>query len=54
MIANTFIADDPIKNRLMKLILFNLNLVLYIVINGLFFSEVYISQLYNIKIKSKE
>ena len=53
MIANTFIADDPIKNRLMKLILFNLNLVLYIVINGLFFSEVYISKLYHIEKKDE-
>ena len=53
MIANTFIADDPIKNRLMKLILFNLNLVLYIVINGLFFSEAYISKLYHIEKKMK-
>ena len=34
--ANTFIASDPIKKREIKLILFNLNIVLYIVINGLF------------------
>ena len=49
IIANTFIAYDPIKKRIIKIILFSLNLILYIVINGLFFSEVYISQLYNIK-----
>ena len=49
LIANTFIASDPIKKRAVKIILFNLNLILYIVINGLFFSEVYISRLYNIK-----
>ena len=49
IIANTFYATDQIKKRTIKLILFNLNLVLYIVINGLFFSEVYISTLYNIK-----
>ena len=49
IISNTFIASDPIKQRTIKLILFNLNIVLYIVRNGLFFSEVYISELYNIK-----
>ena len=49
IIANTFFASDEIKKRSIKLILFNLNLVLYFVINGLFFSEVYISELYNIK-----
>ena len=48
-ITNTFIASDRIKTRSIKLILFNLNLVLYMVVNGLFFSEVYISELYNIK-----
>ena len=49
LITNTFIASDRIKKRSIKLILFNLNLVLYIVVNGLFFSEVYISELFNIK-----
>ena len=49
IIANTFVASDPIKKRAIKLIFFSFNLILYIVINGLFFSEVYISELYNIK-----
>ena len=49
IITNTFIASDHIKKRSIKIILFNLNLVLYIVVNGLFFSEVYISELFNIK-----
>ena len=48
IIANTFIADDPIKSRSIKIILFSLNLILYFVINGLFISEDYISELYNI------
>ena len=46
IIANTFIAVDPIKSRAIKIILFNLNLILYFVINGLFISEDYISELY--------
>ena len=49
IIANTFIASDPIKKRAIKFILFTFNLILYIVINGLFFNEVYISKLYKIK-----
>ena len=48
IIANTFIAIDPIKSRAIKIILFNLNLILYFVINGLFISEDYISELYYI------
>ena len=48
IIANTFIAVDPIKSRAIKIILFNLNIVLYFVINGLFISESYISELYNL------
>ena len=48
IILNTFIAEDPIKPRAIKIILFNLNLILYFVINGLFISEDYISELYNI------
>jgi hypothetical protein len=48
IIANTFIAYDPIKPRTIKIILFNLNLILYFVINGLFISESYIIELYNL------
>ena len=49
IIPNTFIAEDPIKSRGIKLIVFNMNLVLYFVINGLFISEDYISELYYIE-----
>ena len=48
IIANTFIADDPIKPRTIKIIVFILNVILYFVVNGLFFSEEVISELYNV------
>ena len=48
IIANTFIAEDPIKPRTIKIIIFILNIMLYFVINGLFFSEEVISELYNV------
>ena len=48
IIANTFIAEDPLKPRTIKIIIFILNIMLYFVINGLFFSEEVISELYNI------
>ena len=48
IIANTFIAEDPIKPRSIKIILFILNIILYFVVNGLFFSEEVISELYNV------
>ena len=47
-IAYTFFASDPINTRMIKLILFFLNINLYFVVCGLFFSESYISELYNI------
>ena len=48
IIANTFIAEDKIKPRSIKIIVFILNVILYFVVNGLFFSEEVISELYNI------
>ena len=45
-ITYTFIASDPINTRMIKFILFLLNISLYLVINGLFFSEAFISELY--------
>ena len=47
MIAYTFIAVDPLKTRGTKIMLFGLNIILYFVVNGLFFSEDYISEVYN-------
>ena len=49
MIAFTFFSDDPIKIRIMRIILFILNINLYFVITGLFYSEEYIAELYTIK-----
>jgi hypothetical protein len=46
--AYTFIASDPINTRMIKFILFSLNINLYFVVNGLFFSEEFISELYHI------
>ena len=51
MIAFTFIATDPLKIRIIKIILFILNIILYFVVTGLFFSEEYISQLYSINVE---
>jgi hypothetical protein len=53
MIAYTFIAEDPLKARTTKIMLFGLNIVLYFVVNGLFFSEDYISEVYNSTKKEK-
>ena len=53
IIANTFIAKDDLKPRSIKIIVFSLNFILYFVINGLFFSEKVIEQLYELD-KSKE
>ena len=52
-LAYTFIASDPINTRMIKLVLFCLNINLYFVINGLFFSETYISKLYHLDEKDE-
>ena len=51
MIAFTFIATDPLKIRIIKIILFILNIMLYFVVTGLFFSEDYIGELYSINVE---
>ena len=48
IIIYTFFAKDPIKIRYMKIILFILNLDLYLVINALFINEEYIEELYEV------
>ena len=48
MIAFTFISSDPLKIRIVKIMLFILNFVLYFVVIGLFYSEEYIGELYYI------
>ena len=49
IIANTFFAKDPLKPRSIKIILFVLNIILYFVVNGLFFSEDYASEVYHLE-----
>ena len=53
IILSTFIAEDKLKPRSIKIIIFILNVILYFVVNGLFFSEEVISELYNVD-KEKE
>ena len=48
IITATFVSEDPLKPRTIKIMVFILNLVLYFVVNGLFFSEEVISDLYNV------
>ena len=47
-LAYTFFASDKINTRMIKFILFVLNINLYFIVNGLFYSEAYISELYHI------
>ena len=49
MIANTFFNKENIRPFSIKFLLFLLNIDLYFVVNGLFFSEDYIMQLFNIE-----
>ena len=48
-IVNTFFLNEPLKPKSIKIILFILILILYFVINGLFFSEEYISEIYHLE-----
>ena len=47
IIMNTFYYNEKLRPKSIKIILFLLNIDLYFVINGLFFNEEYISQLFN-------
>ena len=49
IIATTFFNFCPLKTRIVKIMLLTLNGILYFVVNGLFFSESYISKVYNLK-----
>ena len=48
IVAHTFLADDPLKPRTIKVIVFILNVILYFVVNGLLFSEAVISELFEV------
>ena len=47
-ILNTFFTKDPLRPRPLKIILFILVIDLYLFINGLFFNEDYISQMFTV------
>ena len=53
IIINAFISKDPLKPRSIKIMLFNINILLYFVINGLFFNDDYISKIYHLKNEEK-
>ena len=48
IIAHTFIAQDDLKPRTMKIIVFVLKIILYFTVNGLLFSENVISDLFEV------
>ena len=48
IIPNTFIAEDKLKPRSIKVMVLLLNIMFYFIINGFFFSEEVISELYHI------
>ena len=45
ILLNTFFMKDPLRPRPLKIILFLLQIDLYLIVNGLFFSEDYISEM---------
>ena len=47
IILNTFWAVDPLRPRTIKIILFILEINLYLFVNGLFFNEEYISEVFH-------
>ena len=48
LITSAFVVEDPLKPRSIKIMIFILNLIFYFVVNGLFFSESVVSELYNV------
>ena len=53
IIASTFFTSDPLKTRAIKIILFILNVILYFVVNGIFYNEDYVSEVYNLEEEEK-
>ena len=47
MISNTFCTVDPLRPRSIKIILLILDIDLYLFVNGLFFNEEYVSEIFN-------
>ena len=48
-IMNTFYTKEPLRPRTIKIILFILYIDLYLLVNGLFFNEEYISEIFHSK-----
>ena len=53
IIFNTFCSKDPLKPLGLKIIVLLLYINLYFLINGLFYSEEYISEVYHLEKKDK-
>ena len=49
IILNTFYHDEPLRPKPIKILLFILDIDLYFLVNGLFFNEEYISEVYHIE-----
>ena len=49
IILSSFLVYEPLRPKPLKLLLFILNIGLYLLVNGLFFSEDYISEVFNVK-----
>ena len=47
LLLNTFYTNDPIRPKTIKILLLILNFELYFLINGLFFNEEYISNIFH-------
>jgi len=48
LILSTFLTKEPLRPKPLKILLFILNIDLYFFVNGLFFNEEYISQMFTI------
>ena len=53
IIINTISVDEPLKPRTMKIILLIIDISLFFFINGLFYNEDYISEIFHLKEKDK-
>ena len=51
IILNTFFIVEPLKPRAIKILLFILDIDLYLFVNALFFNEEYISEIFNLNEK---
>ena len=49
IILNTFYNDEPLRPKSIKILLFILDIDLYFLVNGLFFNEEYISEIYHLE-----